>query len=344
MKKPGISVTEDTRIETLRALNILDTPPEERFDRLTRIAKKSFNVPTALVSLIDDNRQWFKSSVGLEVSETPRDVSFCGHAILNDDIFIIRDARCDERFHDNPLVQGEPWIRFYAGYPLKALNGERLGTLCIIDYKPRNLNDKDAEILKDLGSMAERELSMAHIATHDDLTMINNTRGFMMLAQNNLSVCAQHGFPASLVYFDINNFKSINDTHGHSEGDKVLITVANLIKEKFRASDVCARVGGNEFAVLLGNQDKDKSLASVNKLLDLIKTYNANEKNECNVRLSYGIVEYDTLKHSSIKNMLNEGAQLIHEDKQHKKNVVQIAINQKLRNKEDSNNKVKSLQ
>ncbi len=330
MKKPEIPVTEETRIQTLKALNILDTPPEERFDRLTRIAKQSLNVPTALVSLIDENRQWFKSSVGIEATETPREVSFCGHAIQNDEVFIIRDARCDVRFHDNPLVQGEPWIRFYAGYPLKALNGERLGTLCIIDYKPRNLNDKDAQVLKDLGSMAERELSMAHIATHDDLTKINNRRGFMMLAQNNLDVCAQHGFPASLVYFDIDNIKLINDSYGYSEGDKVLITIANMIQENFRTSDVCARISSDEFVVFLGNQDKAKSRESVNKLLDLIKVYNANAGNEYNASLSYGIIEYDPLKHSSIKNMLNEGDQLMHEDKQHKNNVLQIAINQKI--------------
>ncbi len=330
MKKPALPVTEDVRIESLRALNILDTPPEERFDRLTRIAKKSFDVPTALVSLIDEKRQWFKSSVGIEVNETPRDVSFCGHAILNDEIFIIRDARCDERFHDNPLVQGEPWIRFYAGYPLKALNGERLGTLCIIDYKPRNLNDKDAQILKDLGCMAERELSLAHITTHDDLTKINNRRGFMMLAQNNLDVCVQHGFPASLVYFDIDNFKSINVNYGHNEGDKILITIANMIQEIFHASDASARVGGDEFVVLLGNQDKTKSLESVTKLLDLISRYNANENNEYKISLSYGIIEYDPLKHNTIKSMLIEGDQLMHEDKNYKNNIVQIAINQNI--------------
>lgn len=324
MKEPGISLTEDTRIETLKALKILDTPPEERFDRLTRIAKRTFNVPTALVSLIDGKRQWFKSSIGIEVSETPRSISFCGHAILSDDIFIIRDTKVDERFADNPLVQGEPWIRFYAGYPLKAMNGERLGTFCIIDYKPRGLNDKDAEVLKDLGSMAERELSMVNIATSDDLTKISNRRGFMMLAQNNLDVCIQYGFPASLVYFDIDNFKLINDTYGHSEGDKILITFANMLKDKFRVSDVHARVGGDEFVVLLGNTDINQAEDSVKSFQNLIDVYNSNSRNGFSISFSHGVVEFDSQKHSAVKAMMNEGDQLMYINKNQKNNVIQI--------------------
>src|SRR4051812_22533156 len=114
---------ESARVATLRTLRILDTPPEERFDRLTRLARYMFDIPIALVSLVDENRQWFKSCAGLEARETTRDVSFCAHAILNDDILLIPDARADSRFHDNPLVTGEPRIRFYAGQPLAITNG-----------------------------------------------------------------------------------------------------------------------------------------------------------------------------------------------------------------------------
>ncbi|MFV1921534.1 MAG: GAF domain-containing protein [Methylotenera sp.] len=156
MKKPSIPPDEAARLKTLRYLNILDTPAEERFDRLTRMAKRLFDVSFALVSLVDENRQWFKSCAGLDVSETPRDISFCGHTILGDDIFIIPDATKDERFADNPLVLNEPHIRFYAGCPLKFTNGNRLGTLCIIDQQPRNLTDEDLIVLKDLASMVER--------------------------------------------------------------------------------------------------------------------------------------------------------------------------------------------
>lgn len=126
MQKPAKPLDEATRLDTLRALNILDTLPEERFDRLTRLAKRLFGVPIALVSLVDEDRQWFKSCQGLHASETSRDISFCGHAILGDDIFLIPNAAADERFHDNPLVTDEPHIRFYAGCPLTVSKGASL--------------------------------------------------------------------------------------------------------------------------------------------------------------------------------------------------------------------------
>ena len=119
MKAPATSIDEAVRLTTLRSLDILDSLGEERFDRLTRMAKQMFRVPIALVSLVDENRQWFKSCVGLDVSETSRDISFCGHAILGDEVFVISDTLKDDRFSDNPLVLEDPHIRFYAGCPIR---------------------------------------------------------------------------------------------------------------------------------------------------------------------------------------------------------------------------------
>ncbi|WP_335720488.1 GAF domain-containing protein [Vibrio natriegens] len=137
MQPPKIPDNEAERLHALRALEILDTTHEERFDRVTRMAKRMFGVPISLVSLIDENRQWFKSAQGLEVTETPRAISFCGHAINNDGLFIIPNAIDDKRFCDNPLVTDDPNIRFYAGYPLKLRQGINIGTLCLIDSVPR---------------------------------------------------------------------------------------------------------------------------------------------------------------------------------------------------------------
>ncbi len=128
MMKPDIPADENRRLETLYSLNILDTPPEERFDRLTRLAMRLFNVPVAQVSLIDETRQWFKSCLGIDPVEVPRDLTFCGHAILSDGPFVIEDATKDERFFDNPLIVLQPKVRFYAGYPLE-VNGRKIGTL-----------------------------------------------------------------------------------------------------------------------------------------------------------------------------------------------------------------------
>lgn len=256
MKKPDITHDEQARLETLRSLSVLDTPPEERFDRLARMAKRLFGVPIALVSLVDENRQWFKSCFGLSVSETSRDISFCGHAILGNDLFIVPDTLEDERFADNPLVLNEPYIRFYAGCPLKAPDGRKLGTLCIIDRQPRNLEKDDLEALKDLASMVERELAAVQLATLDELTNISNRRGFLMLAQHSLHLCARQKLSASLVFMDLDKLKPVNDTFGHAEGDRALSVFADQLKIACRDSDMFARLGGDEFAMLLINMSK----------------------------------------------------------------------------------------
>ncbi|MDP2963264.1 MAG: PAS domain S-box protein [Sulfurimicrobium sp.] len=164
MQEPAFPADEAHRIEVLRALHILDTPPEERFDRITRVAQRLFDVPVALVSLVDADRQWFKSCQGLNASETPRSISFCGHAILSSDTLVVANALDDPRFADNPLVTGAPHIRFYAGRPLKAADGSRLGTLCIIDYKPRHFSPDMLASLADLAGSVERELNLQMLA------------------------------------------------------------------------------------------------------------------------------------------------------------------------------------
>jgi GAF domain-containing protein len=166
MQSAPFPPNESGRIAALHALNILDTPPEDRFDRLTRIAKRTFDVPIALISMIDTSRQWFKSRGELSVCETSRDISFCAHAILNDDILYVENALKDERFFDNPLVVGEPKIRFYAGCPLR-MNDFKMGTFCLIDSQPREFTQEDRQLLRDLAGMAEQELAIAYPADSD---------------------------------------------------------------------------------------------------------------------------------------------------------------------------------
>ncbi len=149
------------RLDALYDLNVLDTVPEERFDRTTRIAAALFDVPVALVTLIDANRQWFKSSVGSDgMQQSPRDVAFCAHTILGEEILEVPDAAIDDRFADNPAVAGEPRIRFYAGVPLKAPSGHNVGTLCLIDNRPRSLSPTQRKMLRDLGKLLEKELAV----------------------------------------------------------------------------------------------------------------------------------------------------------------------------------------
>ena len=158
MQAPAQPSNEALRIETLREFLILDTSPEERFDNLTRAAASFFRVQIAVVSLVDVNRQWFKSICGLDASETPRDVSFCGHAILQHDVMVIEDALLDSRFSDNPLVVGGPKVRFYAGAPLTASNGCNVGTLCLIDPTARAMSAIELEMLADMAKVVVGEL------------------------------------------------------------------------------------------------------------------------------------------------------------------------------------------
>ncbi len=167
MQKPDIPANESTRIAALCGLNILDTPPEARFDRITRIAQQHFKVPIALVSLVDTERQWFKSRQGLDAPETSRDISFCGHAILSETIFHIPNALNDPRFADNPLVTGDLHLRFYAGAPLHSPEGERVGTLCIIDRVPRQFAASELSVLRDLADGVEAELERTRLLQTD---------------------------------------------------------------------------------------------------------------------------------------------------------------------------------
>lgn len=147
------------RLAALRALLILDTPPEQRFDKVVQFAAEEFDMPIALLTLVDQNRQWFKARVGLDVCETARDVSFCGHAILQPDIFVIPDAREDLRFADNPIVTGEPHVIFYAGAPLSTPGGHNVGTLCLMDHEARTLDATELAILATLRDLLQEELN-----------------------------------------------------------------------------------------------------------------------------------------------------------------------------------------
>lgn len=175
MQAPPFPENEIKRLQALREQELLDTAPEERFDRITRVAKHLFGVEMALVSLIDADRQWFKSKQGLDACETGRDISFCGHAILGTDTFEVNDARLDPRFADNPLVTGAPYIRFYAGAPLHTPDGYAIGTLCIIDSRPRSLTPDEHQSLRDLADCVEAQFSL-HLTIDAQLQLARLSR------------------------------------------------------------------------------------------------------------------------------------------------------------------------
>jgi diguanylate cyclase (GGDEF)-like protein len=315
MIKPQKPKNEAERLHALKTLQILDTSHEERFDRVTRIAKRMFNVSISLVSLIDENRQWFKSNQGIEAPELPRDVSFCGHAINQEGLFIVPDALEDERFSDNPLVTGAPNIRFYAGYPLKLRQGINIGTLCLIDSKPKILSKEDQELLEDLGAMIEQEIRSIQLATLDELTLISNRRGFLTLAEHCRNVCSRKKMPFSMILFDLNKFKKINDEYGHHEGDFALTQFANVMQDIFRESDVIGRLGGDEFVAMLTDTDNKQIHTVMRRFSDAIEKINLKINKPYRIEHSAGIANFSYQTDKSLEEMIEQADTAMYEQK-----------------------------
>lgn len=315
MIKPELPANEAERLHALRTLQILDTSHEERFDRVTRMAKRMFGVEISLVSLVDDDRQWFKSKQGLDATETPRDISFCGHAINQDGLFIIPNAIEDERFSDNPLVIDAPNIRFYAGYPLNLRQGINLGTLCLIDSKPKYLNEEDKQLLNDLGAMIEQEIRSIQLATLDELTLISNRRGFLTLAEHSQKVCRRKKIPISVILFDLNEFKPINDNFGHHEGDFALKQFAEVMRSVFRESDVIGRLGGDEFVVMLTDTSDEQITVTLERFKTGIDAMNKGINKPYLIEYSAGVASFSYDTEQSLEEMIAEADASMYEKK-----------------------------
>lgn len=275
MQAPELPKDEQDRIKKLYALNILDTAAEERFDRLTRLAKRAFNADISIITLVDSDRQWFKSTTLAPAlpTETDRDVSFCAHAILGDGVMVVEDASKDERFQDNPLVINDPKIRFYAGYPLRLNNGSALGTLCILASEPRKFSADDLQVLNDLGAMAEQEIATIQSSTLDDLTNISNQRGFLEFAGHSYIVSKRKGVQCSMLLLSLNNLDRIVEKFGQTKSKFVLVSFADLLKVVFRDSDIFGRIDNNEFAVFMVESDDVSAKAAIIRLHNALEQY-----------------------------------------------------------------------
>jgi diguanylate cyclase (GGDEF)-like protein len=293
---------EAERVRGLHDLNLLGTGPDERFDRLTRLAQRLFDTPIALLRLAGSERQWIKSRFGSNPNEPPPELGFCTQALESDDVLIVPDATRDARFRDHPLVVDLPEIRFYAGCPVKAPDGRPLGTLCVIDHEPREVREEDAGVLKDLAWMLEQELKSLSLATMDELTGLTNRRGFDAIAAHTIAMCRRVDEPATLLYFDLDEFKLVNDSLGHGAGDRVLRTFAQQLRATFRDSDVVARVGGDEFCVLLTSATTE----TVERPLSLLEGRLRTREGEPMVGFSVGVAPYDPGRHQNVQALVDE--------------------------------------
>jgi len=286
LKRPKTN-DEFGRQRALDELDILDTPKEEEFERITTLVKSIFGSPVVAVTLIDRHRQWFKSLQGLEVEETSRDVAFCDHTIREDRCLKVEDATQDVRFKDNPVVTGEPYIRAYLGAPLVTSDGYLLGALCVIDFAPRQFSTQDENILSSFADMVVSEMELRRVASVDELTRLSNRRVF----NDSLShIIAEGGEePGALIIFDIDHFKKINDAFGHSAGDFVLQAVASIMKRTQPTDSVSCRIGGEEFAVVLSSDAGIDALDLAEKLRASIESANLVEIDGRQITASFGV-------------------------------------------------------
>jgi diguanylate cyclase (GGDEF)-like protein len=245
----------------------MDTPPEESFDRIARLARSIMHAPVAMISFVDQDRQWFKSHPGTNLNESPRDISFCAYTIQSDEPLIVPDTLLDSRFGDSPLVAGASGVRSYIGVPLRTSTGHRIGALCINDVKPRGATEDQLARLKDLAELVVDELELRKLATFDGLTGAASPRVFASQGDFGFKQAKRHGRELSCIIFDLDRFKQINDTYGHAAGDQVLQEVGELSRSLIRSTDILGRIGGEEFGIIL----PETSVASAMTVGELIR-------------------------------------------------------------------------
>jgi diguanylate cyclase (GGDEF)-like protein len=260
------SLQESIRLDALDRYDLLDTPGEAAFDRITRIAAQLIGTPMALISLVDQDRQWFKSHHGLSAQETPRSVSFCAHAIAETSPFLVPDARTDPRFADNALVTGEMQLRFYLGVPLRMHDGQALGTLCALDRVPRDPSIEQIAALADLARLVVDEMELRQIATIDSLTGALTRRALEQRVNAEIERSHRYGNLLSFALLDIDHFKAVNDAHGHAGGDVVLQMVVSALRATLRQVDIIGRMGGEEFLIVMPETSLASAMHTVERL------------------------------------------------------------------------------
>ena len=256
-----IPADEELRLRDLERHGVIGTPSDEHFERIIELASSIFHTPIAVISLVEDKRQWFLSHKGLDAQETPRDQAFCAHAIAGSVPLVVADAQLDERFANNPLVTGFPHIRFYAGAPLRSAVGHNLGTLCVIDQQPHQPDPQQIHQLQLLADLVMREIDLRLLATFCPITGLPTRRSFLAVGACEFARARQAGHPLSLLLLDIDNLSQVNMRWGHEAGDRLLADLVRLGHGFLREQDFAARIGDSEFALLLVDLDLDAAMS-----------------------------------------------------------------------------------
>jgi diguanylate cyclase (GGDEF)-like protein len=273
-----VASTATLKLANLHSLDPFYTPLEERFERITRLARRALDVPIAAITVVQGDRQWFKSVSGWQITELPMCRSLCAEVIREGKPMIVPDTLEDLHMMNNPLVCEKPKIRFYAGFPMRDSEGKAIGTFCAMDVKPRKPDAHFATTLEDLGEMTQRELFTIELsnaqtalvaklgearrqAMFDPLTRLWNRRGATDLLNAALQDATKHDHSVGICLADIDNFKQVNDQFGHQVGDQVLRRVAGSIVASVRPQDIVCRYGGEEFLIIVHDIDETGCIA-----------------------------------------------------------------------------------
>ena len=285
---------EQDRLAALDQYDVLDTPPEEAFDRVTRLVRSIFGVSMSTVTLIDGHRQWFKSQQGMPGTETGRAPALCNAAIQLPRPLVVPDTLQDKRFAENPCVVGPPFIRFYAGVQLRSPEGHAIGTLCAMHDQPKSFDATQLAILVDLAKTVTSELELRTVATRDALTGAVSRRALREEFSRAISLARRHKFELSCIFFDLDHFKSVNDTHGHGVGDMVLRACVEACRGELRSTDTVGRFGGEEFVVLLPHTGGKAAMAVAEKIRGAISRCRVEaEGGSLRATASFGVAALD---------------------------------------------------
>lgn len=280
---------EPARIAALERYNVLDTPAEGPFEKITNLVRAVLDVPMSAVSLIDADRQWFKSHPGIESSETPRDLAFCNYTIRSRDPMIVADASQDSRFSANPLVTGNPNIASYAGVPLETPDGYNIGSLCAIDTRARDFDPAHIDVLKRLAALVVDQLELRRIAERDHLSGALTRRAFVAELDRAIALHKRHERPAALVLIDIDHFKAVNDSHGHPAGDRAICALVDCVSGMKRPSDVFGRIGGEEFGLLLPETSQSDAFQAAERYREAVSELVVRNGEPFGMTASFGV-------------------------------------------------------
>lgn len=314
---------ENRRLAALRALEILDSEPETDFDALTRLAAHALGTPIAVIGLMDSDRLWFKSRVGLAAPELDRQIAFCSHTITQPGRpLIVPDLLADARFTDHPLVAAGPRLRFYAGAPLVDVSGAVLGTLAVLDTQPREFTAAQKAALLDCAALVMCALrarhqthQLKHLALSDHLTGLANRAHFERVLEAEFARAVRQDEPFTLLLLDLDGFKAVNDGFGHPAGDETLKEISQRLLTQVRAGDVLARLGGDEFGIVMRDGPTEAAQALARRIVRAVsQPIRLSTGDEVGVGVSVGMAAYanDVM---SVRKLVTQADQALYEAK-----------------------------